>query len=228
MKRSKLPALLLAPLALGACGHRSSTLGQAPGRRSRPAPLSTIARKIVEGARAEVERGVLYDARYVSIPYPGGDVPPDRGACTDVLIRALRHAGIDLQQLVHEDMSRHFRLYPRKYGLSRPDPSIDHRRVSNHLVFMRRHALALPTGVAGADAASWQPGDLVYCELPGGILHCGIVSDRRGSSGLPLVIHNCSRAAEEDVLRYWRLVGHYRYPPPGLSVGRLGRARRGA
>jgi len=188
-----------------------------PAPSTRPAAASrplTVAEKIVQGARGEVERGVLYDARYVRMAYPGGDVPADRGACTDVVIRALRHAGYDLQKLVHEDMKRHFRLYPQKYGLRRPDRNIDHRRAANHMVFLKRHGRELPVSIQGTAAASWQPGDLVYCYLPGNIAHCGVVSDRRNGQGLPLVIHNCGQAAEEDVLPYWQIIGHFRYPPP--------------
>src|SRR5687768_11370113 len=99
----------------------------------------TAAEKIVNGAKREVRRGVRYDARYVTLSYPGGDVASDRGACTDVVVRALRHAGYDLQPLIHEDMRRHFRLYPRRYGLRRPDRSIDHRRTPNQMTFLRRH-----------------------------------------------------------------------------------------
>lgn len=183
-------------------------------RRARlPAgPQGEIAGKIVAGARAEVERRVRYDASYQLIRYPGGDVPADRGACTDVLVRALRNARFDLQQLIHEDMRRHFRLYPQKYGLRAPDPNIDHRRASNHVVFLRRHGLELSRSTAGWAAASWQPGDLVYWGDDQAPWHCGVISDRLNARGLPLVIHNVGGAREEDVLTMDRIAGHFRYP----------------
>lgn len=177
-----------------------------------PGPPAQLAAKIVAGAREEAQRGVRYDASYQRISYPGGDVPPDRGACTDVLVRALRRAGYDLQALIHEDMRRRFDLYPKKYGLRQPDSSIDHRRAANHVVFLRRHGRALPTGLSGAALASWKAGDLVYWGQERAPWHCGVISDRRGFRGLPLVIHNIGGAREEDVLDMDRIAGHYRYP----------------
>jgi uncharacterized protein YijF (DUF1287 family) len=172
----------------------------------------TIADRIVNGAKGEVLRGVVYDASYKQLSYPGGDVAADRGACTDVVIRALRNAGMDLQVLMHRDMERHFALYPQSYGLRGPDSNIDHRRCRNHLVFFRRFGKTLPLSVRGPDAATWQAGDLVYCRLPGGLLHTGVCSDERNGHGLPLVIHNMGRAAQEDVLEEWQIIGHFRYP----------------
>jgi hypothetical protein len=176
----------------------------------------TIADHIVNGAKEEVLRGVRYDASYTAIPYPNGDVPADRGACTEVIIRGLRNAGYDLQQLIHEDMRRRFSEYPGLWGLKAPDPNIDHRRVPNHLVYMRKHGLEMPRSTSGRDAATWQPGDLVYWRLrPGGPTHCGVISNDRGRGGLPLVIHNIGPVArQEDCLTSWEVIGHYRYPPP--------------
>jgi len=161
---------------------------------------------VVEAARDEVRRGVVYDASYFLLSYPGGDVPADRGACTDVVIRALRAIGHDLQRLVHEDVRRRPRAYPR---VRRPDRSIDHRRCSNLVPFLRRHGRTLPVT---RDPADWRPGDLVFLNLPGGLAHTGVCSDRRGPTGLPLLIHNAGRAAEEDALGRWDLTGHFRYP----------------
>ena len=209
------------------CGCRADRASY-PGKPSLPNPFAaiwsdplaaiaeprTVAEKIVNGAKAEARRAPGYDAGYVRLTYPGGDVPADRGVCTDVVIRALRYAGYDLQQLIHEDMRRHFRRYPKRYGLSRPDRNIDHRRVPNQMVFMERHALELPKDVEGAHAASWQPGDLIYWKLPSGQGHCGVLSNVRNSQGLPLVIHNMSRATQEDCLTAWEITGHLRYPRP--------------
>jgi uncharacterized protein YijF (DUF1287 family) len=187
-------------------------------------PLRPVAAKIVAGAKAEVRRGVRYDASYRLIAYPMGDVEADRGACTDVVIRSLRHAGFDLQALIHADMRRHFALYPHRYGLSRPDANIDHRRVPNHLVFFSRYVRALPTATDGSAASTWQPGDLVYWRIPGGPLHCGVLSDVYDGRGMPLVIHNMGQAREEDCLTAWPIVAHFRYPPESPGSRRSGPA----
>lgn len=174
----------------------------------------TAAERIVNGAKEEARRGVLYDASYKRIAYPGGDVAKERGACTDVLVRALRNAGIDLQQRIHEDIRDHFALYPPRKDISRPDPNIDHRRVTNHLVFMQRFGQQLPTATTGEALKTWQPGDFVYWKLDSGQDHCGVLSDVRNAEGVPLVIHNIGRAAQEDCLTAWKIVAHYRYPVP--------------
>jgi uncharacterized protein YijF (DUF1287 family) len=168
------------------------------------------AARVVERAREEVARGVTYDASYQRLAYPGGDVDPGRGACADVVVRAMRAAGIDLQQLVHEDeLARPF-AYP---FVTTPDASIDHRRITSLKVWLDAHAVKLTTGYASdAERATWRAGDVVvwkFCETcrP---RHTGIVSDLVGASGLHLVIHNLAVAREEDVLDAWPVVGHYR------------------
>jgi uncharacterized protein YijF (DUF1287 family) len=168
---------------------------------------------ILLGAREEVKKRTHYDASYVAIDYPGGDVPPDRGACTDVVIRALRNAGWDLQELIYNDMKEHFSDYPNNWGLSQPDPNIDHRRVPNQMCFFARHGICLDTQVTH-NLSDWQWGDIVYWKFPNGLEHCGIISDRKNPSGLPLVIHNAGIAREEDCLTRWTIIGHFRYPPP--------------
>ena len=170
------------------------------------------ATKIVESARLEVRRQVRYDASYNVIAYPGGDVPQDVGACTDVTVRALRAIGRDLQVLIHHDKASHPGRYRRYPGQSGTDTNIDHRRVPNQIAFFRGHAVSLPTVISGPSLTTWQAGDLVYVKLPSGLDHCGVISDRRGPSGRPLVIHNLSVAAEEDVLGSWKIVAHFRYP----------------
>jgi uncharacterized protein YijF (DUF1287 family) len=201
--------LLAAGLWLWHGGRRPLPVAPPTGLTGRQ---RAIAERIVQGARAQVERGVLYDASYRVIAYPGGDVRADRGACTDVLIRALRSAGCDLQKLIHDDMRRHFDRYPRRYGLTAPDANIDHRRVPNQIAFLRRHGRELPSATTGAAAATWQPGDLVYWRLPNGTGHCGVLSDARNDQGLPLVIHNLQVARQEDCLTAWEIVAHFRYP----------------
>jgi uncharacterized protein YijF (DUF1287 family) len=168
--------------------------------------------RILLGARAEVKKGVRYDASYQALDYPGGDVEPGRGACTDVIIRALRHAGYDLQKLIHEDMRANFELYPRLWDLDKPDPNIDHRRTQNQIVFLQRFGETLTVEVSADTLSEWRHGDLVYWRFPDGQQHTGVISDRTNADGIPLVIHNSSIAREEDRLQRWEIIGHYRYP----------------
>jgi len=170
---------------------------------------------LVEAARTQIGVTTRYDGKYVSLSYPGGDVPLDRGVCTDVLVRAYRQFGIDLQQLVHEDMRSGWAAYPNLWGLSRPDPNIDHRRVPNLAVFLARRGHVLRTA---ADPGAYRAGDLVTWRLPSGVPHIGILSDRRAGTGVPLVIHNIGAGVvEEDILFVFPITGHYRYFPQRLG-----------
>lgn len=165
--------------------------------------------RLVEAARTQVGVTLGYDAAYRRIAYPGGDVPLATGVCTDVVIRALRAQGLDLQQRVHEDMRRHFSAYPRHWGLKRPDPNIDHRRVPNLMTWFDRQGLSLKVGRAAAD---YQPGDIVTWDLGRGLQHIGIISDRRSREGTPLALHNIGQGTrEEDILFRWPILGHYRF-----------------
>jgi uncharacterized protein YijF (DUF1287 family) len=167
------------------------------------------ARDLVAAARAQIGVTLIYDPSYRQIAYPMGDVAPERGVCTDVVIRAFRAVGIDLQQELHRDMKRHFAAYPRTWGLLMPDSNIDHRRVPNLATWFERHGYALKVS---QDSAEYQPGDIVAWVLDSGRPHIGIVSDRRSEDGsLPLVIHNIGWGAqEEDVLFEYRITGHFR------------------
>lgn len=165
--------------------------------------------RLVEAARTQVGVTLGYDPAYRRIAYPGGDVPLATGVCTDVVIRALRAQGLDLQQRVHEDMRRHFSAYPRHWGLKRPDPNIDHRRVPNLMTWFDRQGLSLKVGQAAAD---YQPGDIVTWDLGRGLQHIGIISDRRSRDGTPLALHNIGQGTrEEDILFRWPILGHYRF-----------------
>jgi hypothetical protein len=145
----------------------------------------------------------------MALKYPGGDVPIHTGCCTDVLIRAFRKLDIDLQQLIHEDMKSNFSHYPRKWGMKAPDTNIDHRRVSNLMKFFERKADSIKISKNPQD---YYPGDLAAWNLGKGILHIGIVSDRRTSDRIPLVIHNIGQGAkEENILFQFGIIGHYRY-----------------
>ena len=171
-------------------------LAQVEDRRSR---LSIV----VEGAKRQVGKTLSYDPAYRRIAYPNGDVPLETGVCTDVVIRAYRHAGVDLQVLVHEDMKANFSAYPRNWGLRKPDTNIDHRRVPNLATFFKRKGASLPVTNRAAD---YRPGDIVTWRLASGVPHIGIVAGPRQ------VVHNIGSGARmEDVLFAYQLTGHYRY-----------------
>ncbi|PQV63052.1 hypothetical protein B1R32_11629 [Abditibacterium utsteinense] len=174
----------------------------------RVAIKNAVAQKIVAAAHAQ--EGDDYDASYRKISYPSGDVPKGAGACTDVVIRALRGAGIDLQQQIHADMSRDFARYGDKWKLGHTDKNIDHRRVPNQIAFFKKYGQSLPLETTGENLKTWQPGDIVMWHLPGNKWHTGIVSDGIGSSGKPLVIHNAYQCAEQDYLDNWPIAGHFR------------------
>jgi uncharacterized protein YijF (DUF1287 family) len=177
---------------------------------------------VVARARREVASKTGYDAKYYGIAYPGGDIPGP-GVCTDLVIRALRAGGVDLQMLVHEDRRANLDAYPRLWQPHALDTNIDHRRVANLVCYFRRKGRWLGTSTAAGKGGAWRAGDLVFWELsPGGRLHCGVISDRSGKSGRPLVIHNIGGAAEEDCLTKWKIVGHARWS--GSNGGRSGTA----
>jgi uncharacterized protein len=176
-------------------------------------------RDIVAAAREQVGVTLIYDGSYRSLRYPGGDVPAERGVCTDVIVRALRAArSLDLQRAIHEDFTTHRADYAaRRWRNAAPDPNIDHRRVPNQMVYFRRQGWAQP--LASAPTA-YLPGDIVAWDLGRGVLHVGIVTDRRAPGGTPLVVHNIGAGArEDDILFRYAIIGHYR-PPPGSAGGR--------
>ncbi len=172
-----------------------------------------LSEQLSHAALARTKQTVIYNGRYVKIPYPNGDVPKHIGVCTDVIIRSYRTLGIDLQRLVHEDMQRHFSKYPSKrlWGLKTTDSNIDHRRVPNLRVFFKRHGKSLPVSQNGKD---YHPGDLVTWMLPGNLPHIGIVTDKIGKSGNPKVVHNIGFGPTlNDSLFDYKITGHYRYLP---------------
>jgi uncharacterized protein len=178
-----------------------------------PAGPDASADRLVAAAIAQTKVAVTYDGSYRRIPYPDGDVPETIGVCTDVVIRAYRKIGIDLQVQVHEDMLRDFRAYPRVWGMPAPDANIDHRRVPNLQAFFRRAGAALPIARAAGD---YQAGDLVTWMLPRNLPHIGIVTAAMSPAGAPLIVHNIGRGPEvEDVLFQFPITGHYRYLPRG-------------
>ncbi len=167
--------------------------------------------KLVAAARKQIGVTVSYDPAYTALSYPNGDVPAERGVCTDVIIRAMRSSSArDLQQLLHEDMGKNFSAYPRNWGLTRPDKNIDHRRVPNLQTFFKRQNYQL-TLTKEKDPAKYLPGDIVTCIVPPNLPHIMIVSDQKATDGTPLIIHNIGRGTkEEDMLFRFKLTGHYR------------------
>ncbi len=174
-----------------------------------PAFAGTVPSSLTAAARDQVGVTITYDPAYVALEFPGGDLPRDRGVCTDVVIRALRDAwGIDLQLAVNRDMTAAFADYPANWGLAIPDRNIDHRRVPNLATLFSRIGAALPLT---DEPAPYLPGDIVTWTLPGNLPHIGIVSDRQADNGTPLVLHNIGAGAqEEDILFAYPMTGHFR------------------
>ena len=172
---------------------------------------------LVEAAKERLNHFVIYDGTYRSIAYPMGDVAPDRGVCTDVVVRAYRTLGVDLQQKVHEDMRAHFDAYPNIWGLTRPDSNIDHRRVPNLETFFSRHGQQFRISDKPED---YRPGDLVTWRLKhNGLPHIGVVSDVMASSGNPKIIHNIGLGPQlDDMLFDHPIKGHYRFQPAGVKL----------
>jgi uncharacterized protein len=165
--------------------------------------------RLVAAAVEQTRASVTYDGSYRRIAYPGGDVPAEIGVCADVIIRAYRRVGLDLQVKVHEDMRRAFEAYPRIWGLRKPDSNIDHRRVPNLRTYFRR---AGAERAVSSDAASYLPGDLVTWTVPPNLPHIGIVSSEVAPSGRRMMVHNIGRGPElEDMLFQFPITGHYRY-----------------
>jgi len=173
---------------------------------------------LAEAASRRAALPTNYDPAYVQIPFPGGDIAPDRGVCTDLVVRAHRDVGIDLQEAVHSDMSTAFERYPDIWGATAPDSNIDHRRVPNLMVFFGRHGLVLPIP---DDPRAYTPGDVVTWHLGRGLTHIGIVTHHRDpGTGRPLVAHHVGgHPSVDDVLEAWEVVGRFRYAGEAYRVG---------
>jgi hypothetical protein len=174
-----------------------------------PQAESTFSDRLAAAALTQLEHRVWYSSAYYRIPYPNGDVPESIGVCTDVIIRAYRRIGVDLQKLVHEDIVSS----PRSYGITHADASIDHRRVPNLTKFFKRQGAAL---AVSDSPESYRAGDVVAWQLAPGLTHIGIVVWKPESTAkTPLVVHNIGRNQRgpdlEDCLFNWPVIGHYRY-----------------
>jgi len=165
---------------------------------------------MLAGAIAQAGVTTSYDPSYVTLDYPGGDVPEKTGVCSDVVVRAFRKAGIDLQKEIHEDMTAARSDYPTKWGAIGPDSNIDHRRVLNLMAYFRRHGKSLPISNNPTD---YQPGDIVAWDLTSGMDHIGIVTNMLSDSkDRYLIVHNIGLGTRvEDVLFDWTIKGHYRF-----------------
>lgn len=166
--------------------------------------------RLADSALVLTGQNVQYDPRYFSIAYPNGDVPSDKGVCTDVIIRAYRKLGVDLQKLVHEDIRDNFNRYPNNWGLSGPDKNIDHRRVPNLMTFFSRHGTIKEITLNPKD---YNPGDIVCWDLGNSITHIGLVSNRKSSDEKRfLIIHNIGGGQVlEDCLFTYKIIGHFQY-----------------
>lgn len=177
-----------------------------------PSAFAFSSEAVVDAARERTRADVRYDPSYVKLSYPFGDVPANTGVCTDVIIRTFRNAfGFDFQQAVHEDMRANFKAYPQSWGLKRADKNIDHRRVPNLEVFLKRQGAAVPITKNPED---YLPGDIVSWRLGGRLPHIGIVSDKKSAWGTPLIIHNVGAGpVEDDLLFNTDINGHFRFLP---------------
>ena len=166
--------------------------------------------RLADSALLLTKDKVTYDPSYFTIPYPNGDVPKDKGVCTDVVIRVYRKLGVDLQKEVHEDMKANFDTYPKIWGLKKTDKNIDHRRVPNLMTFFSRKGTVLSKS---QNAEDYSPGDIVCWNLGGFITHIGIVSALKSSDGKRYqIIHNIGAGQVlEDCIFSYTIIGHYRY-----------------
>ena len=180
--------------------------GPAPAAPGPAFEVDPFSRQLIDAALERTRHRVRYDGAYRSIAYPGGDVPDDIGVCTEVIIRSYRGVGIDLQKEVHEDISAAFAVYPKNWGLRRPDANIDHRRVPNLRTFLRRQGAELPP------TAEFRPGDIVTWKLRGNLPHIGLLIDRLSADGTRLlVVHNVGAGPKvDDALLRYEITGHYR------------------
>jgi len=208
--------VLIGVLAASGCQRQARVVSRKP-----PVPANVTVRplpqnvppqlkQMLDGAIAQAGVTTSYDPSYVALDYPGGDVPEKTGVCSDVVVRAFRKAGIDLQKEIHEDMKAARSDYPTKWGATSLDANIDHRRVLNLMAYFRRKGKSLPISDSATD---YQPGDIIAWDLTSGIDHIGIVTNiLSDSQDRYLIVHNIGAGTRvEDVLFDWTIKGHYRF-----------------
>lgn len=172
-------------------------------------------KNLIDKSIEQTKEKVRYEPAYVQIKYPNGDVPSNTGVCTDLVIRAYRGVGIDLQKEVHEDMLKRFTDYPKLWNLKKPDSNIDHRRVPNLIEFFTSNGAALKITDNRSD---YKPGDLVTWNLQNkpttsGVTHIGIITDVKNKNGDGyLIAHNIGAGnVLEDMLFSYTIIGHFRF-----------------
>lgn len=173
-------------------------------------PQSTFFDKLSTATITLTEQQVVYDPSYFKVDYPNGDVPINKGVCTDVIIRAYRKIGVDLQKEIHVDMKANFKAYPNKWGLTKTDTNIDHRRVPNLMTYFARKGASKPITKSDTD---YLPGDVVCWDLGNGITHIGIVVNKKSDDGKRnLIVHNIGGGQVlADCLFSYKIIGHYRF-----------------
>ncbi len=220
LKTSIKTLLILGLFIFASCEAAQSVKGVIPGlltghdtpveKPLAPGTPETV-RKMLASAAEQTKLTKNYDPAYIVLDYPNGDVPIERGVCTNVVIRAMRKAGVDLQKDVHDDMAANFSLYPKKWGLTKADPNIDHRRVPNLQTFFTRKGKSLAISDKADD---YKPGDIVSWDLDGkGLTHIGLVTNLWSEQNKRYyIIHNIGGGAQaEDRLFDWKVTGHFRY-----------------
>jgi uncharacterized protein YijF (DUF1287 family) len=222
IRRHFLFALVFAASILGCNANPTPTLptptvaalpsqsAATPANRANPATMpQDTGTRIGLAAESQVGVTTIYDAQYTRLDYPGGDLPVERGACTDVIVRAFRAIGVDLQARVHEDMVKNFSVYPKDWGLHAPDANIDHRRVQNLTKYFDR----MGKQVNGNADENFKPGDVVSWQLSGWMQHIGIVAvDLVPGTNRHYMIHNIGAGTQkEDVLRSFTIIAHHRW-----------------
>jgi len=216
MNNIRLVFLCLAFFLSAGCQQRSyprrvsEAVPPNPILKELPANASPLLKQLIDGAVAQAGVTTGYDPSYVKIDYPAGDVATETGVCSDVVVRAFRKAGLDLQKQVHEDMARALSDYPKKWAAGGPDTNIDHRRVLNLMTYFSRQGKSL---AISSNRDDYLPGDVVAWDLGGGLDHIGIVTNIWSESEKRcLVVHNIGAGARvEDVLFAWTIKGHYRW-----------------
>lgn len=174
--------------------------------------VKTFEEKLSEAAISIIDPSIDYDPTYFAIEYPNGDIPVNKGVCTDVVIRSYRKLDIDLQKEVHEDMIENFSKYPnlKKWGMTQTDTNIDHRRVPNLEVFFERKGTKLPVS---EDARDYKTGEIVTWMINGKLPHIGIITNKKSEDGKRnLIVHNVGGGQVlEDCLFEYKIVGHFKY-----------------
>ena len=200
---------LVITFLLFSCNQKEKSISYT---QTAPTEAKNFAEKLSNAAISIIDPAIDYDPAYFSIEYPNGDVPKNKGVCTDVIIRSYRILGIDLQKEVHEDMIANFFKYPNleKWGMTKTDTNIDHRRVPNLEIFFERKGEKLPVT---QDPKDYKTGEIVTWLINNKLPHIGIVTSKKSSDGKRnLIVHNVGNGQVlQDCLFEYKIVGHYRY-----------------